>query len=268
MHSAKVLRYSILFLAIVFCWTGVASAVTVNYQFEFSARAGYGDTTFTAVTDKYVTTVGEWVPLHSALWVYGREWTEMCYCAGEDGHLSLILGPRGTTAPGWTRSIQAKFNSKAPDDDVSWSPEPVDMDNTQTSLHFYDMNTPPNLVKAYGTGGALIVTEGPPTLVRMSSMRVEPIGRAAQVDWATASEVGTAGFQILRSEEGGIFELVSVPLIAAQGGPAMPARYTWTDFGVTPGRAYEYKIVEVEDSGNKNEFGPIGIVIPERQRRR
>ncbi len=119
-----------------------------------------------------------------------------------------------------------------------------------------------------GSGSALVVSDDNPGLVRMSRMWAESRGRAIVVGWETASEFGTAGFQILRSQDRGEFQLMTPDIIPAQGGATIPAVYLWTDFDAAAGHDYRYMIVEVEDSGNMNEFGPVSASVSRQPGRR
>lgn len=65
--------------------------------------------------------------------------------------------------------------------------------------------------------------------------------------WETASEVGTAGFNIYRSPiDEQTMVKVNETLIPAQGDEMVGASYRFEDTGVTPGKRYRYQIEEVE----------------------
>jgi hypothetical protein len=81
-------------------------------------------------------------------------------------------------------------------------------------------------------------------------VRVSPV----TVVWETASEVGTAGYNIHRSPDapltnGLTWTKINAALIPAQGDEVMGARYRYEDHDVWPGRRYLYRIEEVEWSG-------------------
>jgi hypothetical protein len=72
------------------------------------------------------------------------------------------------------------------------------------------------------------------------------------LSWETASEVGTAGFNIYRADvsgtdvQDGDFVQVNPALIPAEGDEMVGAAYRFEDDDVTPGRRYAYRIEEVE----------------------
>ncbi len=73
--------------------------------------------------------------------------------------------------------------------------------------------------------------------------------------WDTASEVGTAGFNVYRSPANeDAFERVNATLIAAQGDELTGAAYRFEDNDVRAGRRYIYRIEEVEWDGSTNVY--------------
>lgn len=70
------------------------------------------------------------------------------------------------------------------------------------------------------------------------------------LSWETASEVGTAGFNIYRadvvSEQ---FAQVNEDMIPAEGDEMLGAIYSYEDHNVTPTQRYLYRIEEVEWDG-------------------
>jgi hypothetical protein len=73
------------------------------------------------------------------------------------------------------------------------------------------------------------------------------------VTWETASEVGTAGFFLYRSESpDGPFSLLDETLILAVGDPLIGGAYSQEDREVVWGRRYYYQLEEIEESGGRN----------------
>lgn len=71
------------------------------------------------------------------------------------------------------------------------------------------------------------------------------------LSWETASEVGSAGFNVYRAEASGDdFVQVNAALIPAEGDEMVGAAYRFEDDAVTPGRRYAYRIEEVEWDGS------------------
>ncbi len=73
--------------------------------------------------------------------------------------------------------------------------------------------------------------------------------------WETASEVGTAGFNVYRAAApDGDFVQVNPTLIPAVGDELVGASYRFADDNVMPGRRYQYRIEEVEWDGTINTY--------------
>lgn len=76
--------------------------------------------------------------------------------------------------------------------------------------------------------------------------------------WETASEVGTAGFNVYRVPVGttdpGGFMQVNDELIPAEGDELTGAAYRFVDENVRPGRRYLYQIEEVEWDGTTTRY--------------
>jgi hypothetical protein len=70
------------------------------------------------------------------------------------------------------------------------------------------------------------------------------------LSWETASEVGTAGFNVYRAEfSTAEFVQVNEDLIPAQGDEVLGAAYRYEDYEVSPIKRYQYRIGEVEWNG-------------------
>ena len=79
------------------------------------------------------------------------------------------------------------------------------------------------------------------------------------ITWNTETELGTAGFHILRSESpDGVFEQITPTLISGLGNEFSGAAYEYVDDKVDPGKDYFYKLQEIEVSGNVPEPYYIG----------
>ena len=82
---------------------------------------------------------------------------------------------------------------------------------------------------------------------------------AVTVEWSTASELNTAGFNVLRSDTpNGPFARLNSEVIPASPDPLVGGSYVYTDTDVTPGRTYYYQLEEVESGGGTV---PQGTVI-------
>ena len=79
------------------------------------------------------------------------------------------------------------------------------------------------------------------------------------LDWETASEKDTIGFNVYRSlDEWGPFdEKINDNIIIAVGGPHHGTSYSITDTDVVNGVTYFYKLEEVDYQGNTYYWGPV-----------
>ena len=81
-----------------------------------------------------------------------------------------------------------------------------------------------------------------------------------QVEWSTASEMNTAGFNLYRSDNSqGPFVQVNENLIPASSDPLTGGQYRYEDKQVSPGKLYYYQLEEMEMSGASTRFGPISV---------
>ncbi len=80
------------------------------------------------------------------------------------------------------------------------------------------------------------------------------------VEWTTASELNTAGFNLYRSEAPeGPFTQVNEHLIPGSSDPLTGGSYVFTDTDVVAGRTYYYQLEDVEFSGATNRHGPLEV---------
>ncbi len=80
------------------------------------------------------------------------------------------------------------------------------------------------------------------------------------VEWKTASELDTLGFNLLRLDPvTGEYKQINSGLLPAILRPHRGGRYTIKDTGASPGRSYTYKLVEVEIFGREVSYGPFTV---------
>lgn len=80
------------------------------------------------------------------------------------------------------------------------------------------------------------------------------------VEWSTASEMETAGFNLYRAgDPAGPFVQVNDRLIPASPDPLTGGAYAYEDHEVAPGMDYYYRLEEVENSGETSSYGPIEV---------
>lgn len=93
-----------------------------------------------------------------------------------------------------------------------------------------------------------------------------PANAMVTVEWTTATELNTAGFNLYRSEiSAGPFERVNEDLISASADPLVGAKYVFTDTGVVAGRTYYYQLEDVEIGGATTRHGPIQVRAERRE---
>lgn len=93
-------------------------------------------------------------------------------------------------------------------------------------------------------------------------MIVTATGSAATVtvEWSTASELNTAGFNLYRGETpDGPFTRINPELIPASPDPLIGGSYIYTDTGVAAGRTYYYQLEDVETSGAATIQGVVQV---------
>lgn len=80
------------------------------------------------------------------------------------------------------------------------------------------------------------------------------------VEWSTATELDTAGFNLYRSASGdGPFAQVNQQLVPSSPDPLTGGDYAFVDPDVEPGRTYFYELEEVEYNGATQRFPPIQV---------
>ena len=90
-----------------------------------------------------------------------------------------------------------------------------------------------------------------------------PAGASVVVEWTTANEVDTAGFNLYRSDSpDGPFIQINSSLIPASTDPLTGGQYEYLDTAVEPGRTYYYQLEDVEYSGDITRHGPLKVTAP------
>lgn len=86
-------------------------------------------------------------------------------------------------------------------------------------------------------------------------------GRAVVlVEWSTASELDTAGYNIYRSENPqGEYIKLNEQIIAASSDPWVGADYSFSDDKTVPGVRYYYLLEDVGLDGSTSQHGPVEI---------
>jgi hypothetical protein len=80
------------------------------------------------------------------------------------------------------------------------------------------------------------------------------------VEWSTATEFNSVGFNLYRSENPvDPYIQINAEIIPASLDPLMGGSYKYEDYDVRPGALYYYQLEEVESSGAISRHGPIEV---------
>jgi hypothetical protein len=80
------------------------------------------------------------------------------------------------------------------------------------------------------------------------------------VEWSTASEINTVGFNIYRSESReGPSVKINHDAIPTSTDPLTGGNYSYTDNAVQPGHIYYYWLEDLDSNGFYNRNGPIEV---------
>jgi hypothetical protein len=83
---------------------------------------------------------------------------------------------------------------------------------------------------------------------------------AVVVEWSTASELDTVGFNLYRSENPeGDFQAVNYALIPSASDALAGGNYSYRDISVQAGHTYYYLLEDVGADGATNRNGPIQV---------
>ena len=111
------------------------------------------------------------------------------------------------------------------------------------------------------TGGFWSFQEGNPTAVTLASFTATPQGSGVLVQWETAIEIDSVGFNLYRAQApAGDWVRLNATLVPSQSpGSVVGATYIWFDEDVKAGLTYYYKLEDVEVGGNSTFHGPISV---------
>jgi len=127
-------------------------------------------------------------------------------------------------------------------------------------LYAATWNTETTFGAENGTGCEVWKTTADATYITLESF--EAVARkdgAILLHWETGTEIGTAGFDLYRSESPDFesFEKVTPRMVEPTGSPVAGAEYSVLDRSVKPGTLYYYFLVEIDVNGKMDTFGPV-----------
>jgi len=96
------------------------------------------------------------------------------------------------------------------------------------------------------------------TLVELSYLKAKPLDSAVLLEWATETELENEGFNLWRSKEkDGEYVRINPYFIPSQGEAGSGAEYSYTDYDVTNGVIYYYKLEDIDINGKSSFHGPV-----------
>ncbi|MBN1259606.1 MAG: hypothetical protein JXB35_02905, partial [Anaerolineae bacterium] len=113
--------------------------------------------------------------------------------------------------------------------------------------------------------GASLREPSTPTSVDLTRFEALPDEGGIAIEWETASEVNTLGFNLYRSQAvDGEYNALNQGLIPAQGLGAVGGHsYTYVDTGLEPGKRYFYKLESVSAQQANVIHGPVDAAAPD-----
>ncbi len=97
------------------------------------------------------------------------------------------------------------------------------------------------------------------TYALLDRFQAQGYGDGILVEWTTQSELGTAGFELVRKNADGTFESLHDALIGGQSAAGEGGQYRFLDAPAAPGVAVTYRLTEVETNGNRREVGQYSV---------
>jgi hypothetical protein len=108
------------------------------------------------------------------------------------------------------------------------------------------------------TGNKLFRYSAGATLVTLSSFAATFGTGKVILQWSTAAEIDTAGFNLYRAEkEDGNYVQINAALIPAKGSSTQGASYEFTDANVKNRKTYWYQMEDIDLSGKATMHGPV-----------
>ena len=116
------------------------------------------------------------------------------------------------------------------------------------------------LLRALCIGGALAFFSIAPAWAAQTNPPNACAAAPNVLDWTTATEVNTAGFNLYRSTSPtGPYEKINSELIATTAQALTGGKYEYEDKGVQAGQTYYYELEDVEFSGTATKHDPITV---------
>ncbi len=103
------------------------------------------------------------------------------------------------------------------------------------------------------------------TAVTLSSFKVPEVDQGRVIlNWTTASEINTAGFNIYRSDsKDGPWTRINPQIIPSASEKVMGGKYRYEDTTTQSGKTYYYQLEDVEFNGTKVTHNPVVVAVPD-----
>ncbi|MBN2201633.1 hypothetical protein JW777_06765 [bacterium] len=132
---------------------------------------------------------------------------------------------------------------------------PPDADCCRVSVKTYKTDT---LSGGYLYADQSMLSGDLPLSVHMGCLEAVPVRDGIEIRWSTESEVGTCGFNVLRSgTDETRFSAVNTGLIPSGGDGSARTDYRWTDRTAVPGVGYRYALEELNRDGDTLFLGMV-----------
>jgi hypothetical protein len=110
------------------------------------------------------------------------------------------------------------------------------------------------------SGSYLQQGSGEQTVIDLVSFTAKPYDGQVMLQWETAAEIDTAGFNIYRAEsENSAYSKINNALIPAKGSSTQGTSYKFTDSTVKNRKRYYYKLEDVNINGKTAMHGPVRV---------
>jgi hypothetical protein len=152
--------------------------------------------------------------------------------------------------------------AKSDDNGATWTP----FTTIGTGAGEFQRNTTANTITIYGLSSFSLFTLGDnndPLPVQLSSFTASTKGRDVILNWTTATEVNTAGFEIERklvSQEKAQSKWENVGFVRGNGNSNRPVEYTFTDTKLNTGK-YAYRLKMVDNDGSYEYSNEVVVEI-------
>jgi hypothetical protein len=108
------------------------------------------------------------------------------------------------------------------------------------------------------------LAESTPNAVDLHTFVARPTSYGIVLEWETAMEIDTLGFNLYRTDGAGMTEvrLNGNIILSEAPGSVVGARYQWVDHSARPGVEYTYWLEDVDDRGRLTRHGPVSDQLP------